>query len=230
MKYNLAIILFFSITIVINAQSISFLDGCISFDQPEGASLWKEESLYQAGRHTLRATYTDEQTLRQMRPHMISRPVRDLIESIDDIDAAILLDLYAEDQSFIWIRAFPMTKEPRSYKVIERSGRVVGEQVFTSSADGLLSPFGYGFEAQIPFQDGLLDLRYIYRDPEQELIDQLPSYFERRDDRWYWRSRESRGDLYQAMVDGDPALVEELRDLYEGWNLMIDSLVIHCDQ
>ena len=167
--------------------------------------------------------------LRTERGYMLSRTVRDLLEERDVITRADLIALGHQEERFAWVRRFPMTKEEVSFHRIERDDETIGEYVFAASADGLLSPFAYGFEAKIVFRTGLIELNFTYGDRTQSLIPQLERYFERRGDDWRWRSMEARGDLYRAMEARDPSLPQELIDLYEGWNTIIDSFAIHCE-
>lgn len=168
--------------------------------------------------------------LKNLEHGLVGLPVCEVIEEKGDITATELQKLLETDERFVLSWYFPMVDEESSYAKVLVNGKPAGEVVFMSSADGLLA--GGNFMYSVRLLDGEkirhFWLRYnISREKLDEVLGEMPEYFEKRDGAWPWRwkTRESRAELYRAMSSKAENLPEKMIEFQNTWEKALGDFV-----
>lgn len=157
----------------------------------------------------------------------LSEGLVDLLNNNSDVNSKDFLKLLESGNKFNLAFDNPMTIEGKSYKRLTINNNVIGEYFFRANADGLLSSFVYSYAAHVVTKNGIAKIYLIYRDRQQEIPQNNNYYFEKKGDHYYWKSIDSRKDLYTNMIYGNNDLVpSDLMKLQKYWEEILSSIEV----
>jgi hypothetical protein len=161
----------------------------------------------------------------------LSEAARKLLSDQSPTTSTEFAEVLRKGEPFRVYRFKPMGDVHDSWGLISSpcSG-IVGERMFRVASDGLLAPRSYVYRAVVLGHGGVDVLFFAYFDTHDlSVAKRLSQFFQQRDNRWYWRSRESVGELYDALSGDDyRSLPEPLVKLREGWDHIMSSLEYRC--
>ncbi len=134
---------------------------------------------------------------------------------------------YLEKTDYVFYQKSPMTYEDESYRKIYSDNKAVGEILFASTADGLVTGGGFSYEMDVLAGDKLRHLSLDLAVSEDDLKE-IPEFFTYKEDgRWYWNSSDSRKDLYKKMQVKDAKLPRIFLEFQETLESVIASMRIN---
>lgn len=175
--------------------------------------------------------------LKNERPYLLSHCIKNYLDKYNDITKSDILMYLNSESEFILYDYFPQAIEYKSYTKLRLDNMVIGETSFCSSIEELKADAIFTYH--IYFIDGDYIYRFIlqcgYSESEKECLSVLDDIFDKKDDVLYWKSKDSRYDLFLLLEKKDgkiPCYLLDFQELYENIcsNLKINGKTVQIRQ
>lgn len=175
--------------------------------------------------------------LKNERPYLLSHCIKNYLDKYNDITKSDILMYLNSESEFILYDYFPQAIEYKSYRKLRLDNMVIGETSFCSSIEELKADAIFTYH--IYFIDGDYIYRFIlqcgYSESEKECLSVLDDIFDKKDDVLYWKSKDSRYDLFLLLEKKDgkiPCYLLDFQELYENIcsNLKINGKTVQIRQ
>lgn len=175
--------------------------------------------------------------LKNERPYLLSHCIKNHLDKYNDITKSDILMYLNSESEFILYDYFPQAIEYKSYTKLRLDNMVIGETSFCSSIEELKADAIFTYH--IYFIDGDYIYRFIlqcgYSESEKECLSVLDDIFDKKDDVLYWKSKDSRHDLFLLLEKKDgkiPCYLLDFQELYENIcsNLKINGKTVQIRQ
>lgn len=175
--------------------------------------------------------------LKNERPYLLSHCIKNYLDKYNDITKSDILMYLNSESEFILYDYFPQAIEYKSYRKLRLDNMVIGETSFCSSIEELKADAIFTYH--IYFIDGDYIYRFIlqcgYSESEKECLSVLDDIFDKKDDVLYWKSKDSRHDLFLLLEKKDgkiPCYLLDFQELYENIcsNLKINGKTVQIRQ
>lgn len=158
--------------------------------------------------------------LKNERPYLLSHCIKNHLDKYNDITKSDILMYLNSESEFILYDYFPQAIEYKSYTKLRLDNMVIGETSFCSSIEELKADAIFTYH--IYFIDGDYIYRFIlqcgYSESEKECLSELTDIFDKKDDVLYWKSKDSRHDLFLLLRQKNgkiPSYLLDFQELYE---------------
>lgn len=136
--------------------------------------------------------------LKNERPYLLSHCIKNYLDKYNDITKSDILMYLNSESEFILYDYFPQAIEYKSYTKLRLDNMVIGETSFCSSieelkADAIFTYHIYFIDGEDIYQ---FYINYICSESEKECLSELTDIFDKKDDVLYWKSKDSRYDLF----------------------------------
>jgi uncharacterized protein with PQ loop repeat len=227
--FLISLLLVIPLEIVLAQNTLTFLDGAISFQRPANVTLWEERPRstidpnfqnFWWGRIQLAVDIFDEQALRNKPPTMMSQTVYDLVHNNDYLLRDSLLNLFAEKHEFIIFPCTPRVDIRKSYKSLRSNGIIIGESFFHANAKNLEARGNFGYTTSIVIENKIVNIYLsLFIGEENNPLAQLDRYFVTRNNELYWIDDKAQISFYDHLSsDGYnemPLILQQLREAYD---------------
>ena len=158
--------------------------------------------------------------LKNERPYLLSHCIKNYLDKYNDITKSDILMYLNSESEFILYDYFPQAIEYKSYTKLRLDNMVIGETSFCSSieelkADAIFTYHIYFIDGEDIYQ---FYINYICSESEKECLSELTDIFDKKDDVLYWKSKDSRYDLFLLLEKKDgkiPCYLLDFQELYE---------------
>ena len=167
--------------------------------------------------------------LKNERPYLLSHCIKNHLDKYNDITKSDILMYLNSESEFILYDYFPQAIESKSYRKLKLDNMVIGETSFCSSIEDLKADAIFTYH--IYFIDGDDIYQFIlqcgYSESEKECLSELTDIFDKKDDGLYWKSKDSRYDLFLLLRKKDGKIPDYLLDFQELYENICANLKIN---
>ena len=158
--------------------------------------------------------------LKNERPYLLSHCIKNHLDKYNDITKSDILMYLNSDSEFILYDYFPQVIESKSYRKLRQDNMVIGETSFCSSIENLKADAIFTYHIYFIDRDDIYQfiLQCGYSESEKECLSELTDIFDKKDDGLYWKSKDSRHDLFLLLEKKDgkiPCYLLDFQELYE---------------
>ncbi|MDR1288514.1 MAG: hypothetical protein LBK08_12985 [Treponema sp.] len=230
------ILLFFS-EFIYSQEIITFYEGRISFQRPDHIILWEERPMFNSvfdaahywiGKTRLKIDIHDEKTLRNEPPTIFSKLIFGLLNEQGGFTNNSLLNLFNRKIDFIINDFKPYICIRDSYKSLVYNNVIIGETFLNASHINFKVPAAYSYTISFIVDDKIINLYLsFFADKKFNRTSEMDDFFISNGDNYNLRDENSIFELYDCLVsDNYKKLPIELQFLQEGWELILDTLMI----
>ncbi|WP_288567725.1 hypothetical protein [uncultured Treponema sp.] len=158
--------------------------------------------------------------LKNERPYLLSHCIKNYLDKYNDITKSDILMYLNSESEFILYDYFPQAIEYKSYTKLRLDNMVIGETSFCSSIENLKADAIFTYHIYFIDRDDIYQfiLQCGYSESEKECLSELTDIFDKKDDGLYWKSKDSRHDLFLLLEKKDgkiPGYLLDFQELYE---------------
>ena len=158
--------------------------------------------------------------LKNERPYLLSHCIKNHLDKYNDITKSDILMYLNSESEFILYEYFPQAIEYKSYRKLRLDNMVIGETSFCSSIENLKADAIFTYHIYFIDRDDIYQfiLQCGYSESEKECLSELTDIFDKKDDGLYWKSKDSRHDLFLLLEKKDgkiPCYLLDFQELYE---------------
>ena len=175
--------------------------------------------------------------LKNERPYLLSHCIKNHLDKYNDITKSDILMYLNSESEFILYDYFPQVIESKSYRKLRQDNMVIGETSFCSSIENLKADAIFTYHIYFIDRDDIYQfiLQCGYSESEKECLSELTDIFDKKDDGLYWKSKDSRHDLFLLLEKKDgkiPCYLLDFQELYENIcsNLKINGKTVQIRQ
>ena len=222
-------------------ESLSYLDGRLSFQRPPGITLWEErprfnnvfdQTNYWRGKMRIIVDAFDAKALKNHPPTSMSRPVYDLAYTKGYLTRSDLLGLFKSKPEFVIYDCRPRLEVRTSYKRLIQNGMTIGEAYFGVSSLGLIASSIYGYRISVIVGNQIVNIQLAYTAIDDNFYksNAMDKFFTIRNNNRYWKDDQSVISFYELFSSASyKTLPEPLQRLREAYETILRTLKIQQD-
>ena len=238
-NFVLFFLLLLPMKILFAQEMLAFLDGDLSFQRPQGVTLWEERPSmadpnhqnFWWGRIQLRIALYDSEALRGRASTLMTPAIKELANNNDYLTRNALLGLFTAKPEFAIIPCTPRLGVRKSYKQLMVNGTVIGETFFHTNAQSLEARGNFGYITSIIVENQILTISLsLFTGEEDNPLRELDGYTVTRNGSLFWIDNRSQISFYEHLSsDRYTEMPLILRQLREAYDFILQALEIRQD-
>jgi hypothetical protein len=209
-------------------EVLSYCDGQLVFQRPEGVTLWeerprfnnvKDQTEFWYGKIQIAVHIYDTLALKAEPPTLMAERVYALAEKGDLVRKEVI-SLFDSSPDFVFWNYKPVTDLRASYKFLEQDGSKTGETYFHADSLGMEAATAYGWTTSVIVDDKIVNI-YLTTAVTRDLhsANNMDKYFFSRGGKFYWKNTGAINEFYKVFCSDKyknfPEPMQTLREAYE---------------
>ncbi|ULQ58879.1 hypothetical protein K7I13_10105 [Brucepastera parasyntrophica] len=186
---------------------------------------YADELNYRKGKIVYNVTKMDIGMFQKQKESLLSKDILKIIQSNNKVTETDIYDLFQKGATFVLTKYFSMAgqvKESYGY-VYDGAKQIRGESFFSASSEELLANGTYQYTINLLYNETVYSITLNLVNTEK--FNRFPDIFEqRKNKKWYWKSRESPAQFYELLRMHDKTLPKQVLALEHAFEMILSTI------